>query len=155
VELAGRERDIAEQNREQRDRELADTRTANDALARELAELTDSVHRDELARTQQKLRIEALEVRSVEELGLTADQLVADYGPDQPVPLTATGSADKWAELRAPVDEDGKPVVEGKPFVREEQEKRLRKAERDLSSLARSTRWRWRNSPPWRSGTSS
>jgi chromosome segregation protein len=137
VELAGGERDIAEQNREQRDRELADTRTANDALARELAELTDSVHRDELARTQQKLRIEALEVRSVEELGLTADQLVADYGPDQPVPLTATGSADKWAELRAPVDEDGKPVVEGKPFVREEQEKRLRKAERDLSSLGK------------------
>ena len=137
VELAGQERDIAEQNREQRDRELADIRTANDALARELAELTDSVHRDELARTQQKLRIEALEVRSVEELGLTADQLVADYGPDQPVPLTATGSADKWAELRAPVDEDGKPVVEGKPFVREEQEKRLRKAERDLSSLGK------------------
>jgi chromosome segregation protein len=137
VELAGRERDIAEQNREQRDRELADIRTANDALARELAELTDSVHRDELARTQQKLRIEALEVRSVEELGLTADQLVADYGPDQPVPLPATGSADKWAELRAPVDEDGKPVVEGKPFVREEQEKRLRKAERDLSSLGK------------------
>lgn len=137
VELAGRERDTAEQNREQRDRELADVRTANDALARELAELTDSVHRDELARTQQKLRIEALEVRSIEELGLTADQLVADYGPDQPVPLTATGSADKWAELRAPVDEDGKPVVEGKPFVREEQEKRLRKAERDLSSLGK------------------
>ncbi|MCE3293121.1 MAG: chromosome segregation protein, partial [Arthrobacter sp.] len=137
VELAGRERDVAEQNREQRDRELADIRTANDALARELAELTDSVHRDELARTQQKLRIEALEVRSVEELGLTADQLVADYGPDQPVPLPATDSADKWAELRAPVDEDGKPVVEGKPFVREEQEKRLRKAERDLSSLGK------------------
>ncbi len=137
VELAGRERDIAEQNREQRDRELAEIRTANDALARELAELTDSVHRDELARTQQKLRMEALEARSVEELGLTADQLVADYGPDQPVPLPATGSADKWAELRAPVDEDGKPVVEGKPFVREEQEKRLRKAERDLSSLGK------------------
>ncbi|MFJ5693128.1 chromosome segregation protein SMC [Arthrobacter sp. NPDC093125] len=137
VELAGRERDIAEQNREQRDRELADIRTANDALARELAELTDSVHRDELARTQQKLRIDALEVRSVEELGLTADQLVADYGPDRPVPLPATGSADKWAELRAPVDGDGRPIVEGKPFVREEQEKRLRKAERDLSSLGK------------------
>jgi chromosome segregation protein len=137
VELAGRERDIAEQNREQRERELADIRTVNDTKARELAELTDSVHRDELARTQQKLRIEALEVRSVEELGLTADQLVADYGPDQPVPLPATASADKWAELRAPVDEDGSPIVEGKPFVREEQEKRLRKAERDLSSLGK------------------
>jgi chromosome segregation protein len=137
VELAGRERDLAEQVREQRDRELASIRTANDALARELAELTDSVHRDELARAQQRLRIEALETKSVEELGLTADQLVADYGPDQPVPLPAAASTDKWAALRAPVDTEGQPVVEGVPFVREDQEKRLRKAERDLSSLGK------------------
>ena len=137
VELASRERDLAEQVREQRDRELADIRTANDALARELAELTDSVHRDELARAQQRLRIEALETKSVDELGLTADQLVADYGPDQPVPLPAAASTDKWAALRAPVDAEGQPVVEGAPFVREEQEKRLRKAERDLSSLGK------------------
>ncbi|WP_190243227.1 chromosome segregation protein SMC [Arthrobacter globiformis] len=137
VELAGRERDLAEQVREQRDRELAAIRTANDALARELAELTDSVHRDELARAQQRLRIEALETKSVEELGLTADQLVADYGPDRPVPLPAAVSTDKWAALRAPVDAEGQPVVEGVPFVREEQEKRLRKAERDLSSLGK------------------
>ncbi|MGN7249325.1 chromosome segregation protein SMC [Arthrobacter sp. SAFR-014] len=137
VELAGRERDLAEQVREQRDRELSAIRTANDALARELAELTDSVHRDELARAQQRLRIEALETKSVEELGLTTDQLVADYGPDQPVPLPAAASTDKWAALRAPVDTEGQPVVEGVPFVREEQEKRLRKAERDLSSLGK------------------
>ena len=137
VELAGRERDHAEQVREQRDRELADIRTANDALARELAELTDSVHRDELARAQQRLRIEALETKSVDELGLTADQLVADYGPDRPVPLPTAASTDKWAALRAPVDDEGQPLVEGVPFVREEQEKRLRKAERDLSSLGK------------------
>ena len=112
-------------------------RSSNDALARELAELTDSVHRDELARTQQRLRIEALELRSVEELGLTADQLVADFGPDQPVPVPAAESADKWAALRAPVDEDGREIVAGKPFVREEQEKRLKRAERDLSALGR------------------
>ncbi|MDP9692503.1 UNVERIFIED_ORG: chromosome segregation protein [Arthrobacter globiformis] len=137
VELAGRERDLAEQVREQRDRELTAIRTANEALVRELAELTDSVHRDELARAQQRLRIEALETKSVEELGLTADQLVADYGPDQPVPLPASASTDKWAALRAPVDAGGQPVVEGVPFVREDQEKRLRRAERDLSSLGK------------------
>ena len=137
VELARRERDSAEERREQMERELATVRTGNDALARELAELTDSVHRDELARAQQRLRIEALELRSVEELGLTADQLVADFGPDQPVPLPAGESGDKWAALRAPVDEDGREIVEGKPFVREEQEKRLKKAERDLAALGR------------------
>ncbi|UZX05498.1 chromosome segregation protein SMC [Arthrobacter sp. CDRTa11] len=137
LELARHERDLAEENREERDRGLLEIRTANDALARELAELTDSVHRDELARAQQRARIEALETRAVEELGITPDMLVADYGPDVPVPVPAEENADKWAALRAPVDERGAPVVEGKPFVREEQEKRLRKAERDLASLGR------------------
>ncbi|WP_164199201.1 chromosome segregation protein SMC [[Micrococcus luteus] ATCC 49442] len=137
VELAREERDLAEENREQRDRELQAVRTGNDSLARELAELTDSVHRDELARTQHRARIEALETRSIDELGITPDVLVADYGPDVPVPVPAGESGDKWAALRTPVDESGTPVVEGKPFVREEQEKRLRKAERDLSALGK------------------
>ncbi|MDF9749144.1 chromosome segregation protein SMC [Arthrobacter sp. ES3-54] len=137
VELASRERDSAEERKESMDRELAGARSGNDALARELAELTDSVHRDELARTQQRLRIEALELKSVEELGLTADQLVADYGPDRPVPVPADDSADKWAALRAPVDEDGREISEGKPFVRAEQEKRLKRAERDLAALGK------------------
>ena len=137
VELARRERDLAEENREQRDRALLEVRTANEALARELAELTDSVHRDELARAQQRARIEALESRSIDELGISPDMLVADYGPDVPVPVPAEETGDKWAALRTPVDDNGAPVTEGKPFVREEQEKRLRKAERDLSSLGR------------------
>lgn len=137
VELARQERDSAEERKEQMDGELAALRSSNDALARELAELTDSVHRDELARAQQRLRIEALELRGVEELGLTAGQLVVDFGPDQPVPVPAAESADKWAALRAPVDEEGREIVAGKPFVREEQEKRLKRAERDLSALGR------------------
>ncbi|WP_104061250.1 chromosome segregation protein SMC [Arthrobacter sp. 4R501] len=137
VELARRERDLAEENREERDRALLETRTTNDTLARELGELTDSVHRDELARAQQRARIEALETRSIEELGITPDVLVADFGPDVPVPVPVEESGDKWAALRTPVDDDGTPVPEGKPFVREEQEKRLRKAERDLSALGK------------------
>ncbi|UKA61407.1 chromosome segregation protein SMC [Arthrobacter sp. FW306-04-A] len=136
VDLAARARDLAEAVREQREKELADVRSSNDVLAQELAGLTDSVHRDELARAQQRLRIEALETRAIEELGLSAEQLVADFGPEQPVPVPAA-AIDKWAELRAPVDEDGNPVVEGAPFVRAEQEKRLRKAERDLAALGK------------------
>ncbi len=140
VELAGAERDSAEARRDHVDRELAELRAANDALARELAELTDSVHRDELARTQQRLKIEALELRSVEELGLTADQLVADFGPDRPVPMTAAdpgGAGDKWAALHVPVDAAGHEIPAGVPYVRADQEKRLRQAERDLAALGR------------------
>ncbi|MFK4638805.1 chromosome segregation protein SMC [Paenarthrobacter histidinolovorans] len=137
VEVAASERDRAEQKREVLEKELSDVRSGNEALARELAELTDSVHRDEMARTQQRLRIEALESRAIEELGLSTEQLIADYGPDRPVPLPAGSTTDKWAELRAPVDENGEPVVEGVPFVRAEQEKRLKKAERELSALGK------------------
>ncbi|MGO4143486.1 chromosome segregation protein SMC [Paenarthrobacter sp. YAF11_1] len=137
VEAASWERDLAEQTRERLETELTLVRTGNDALAKELAELTDSVHRDEMARTQQRLRIEALETRSIEELGLSAEQLVADYGPELPVPVPAGTATDKWAELRTPVDEQGEAVVEGIPFVRAEQEKRLRKAERELAALGK------------------
>ncbi|MBG6190621.1 chromosome segregation protein [Arthrobacter sp. CAN_A212] len=136
VDQAARHRDAAEELRAQWDAELGEVRTGNDRLLAELAELTDSVHRDELARAQQQARIETLENRSIDELGLTADHLVAEYGPDVPVPVPAA-AADKWAELRAPVDDDGKPVPVGVPFVREEQEKRLKRAEKDLASLGK------------------
>ncbi|MBT2513051.1 chromosome segregation protein SMC [Arthrobacter sp. ISL-30] len=134
---AGHERDLAEENRELREAELSRLRSENDTLARELAELTDSVHRDELARAQQRLRIEALETRSVEELGLAAGQLVEEYGPHRPVPVRPAAGQDKWAELRTPVDEEGNSLIEGIPFDRVEQEKRLRKAERELSALGK------------------
>jgi chromosome segregation protein len=137
VDLARHERDLAEENRERRDKELAEVRSATEALARELGELTDTVHRDELARAQQKARIEAVETRAIDELGITPDALVAEFGPDVPVPVPADESGDKWAALRTPVDEAGGDIVEGKPYVRAEQEKRLRKAERDLASLGK------------------
>ncbi|MGR0159717.1 chromosome segregation protein SMC [Paenarthrobacter nitroguajacolicus] len=137
LDVAGHDRDLAEQKREQLEKDLTEVRSGNETLARELAELTDSVHRDEMARTQQRLRIEALETRSIEELGLSAEQLIADYGPDRPVPLPAGTTSDKWAELRAPVDENGEAIIQGIPFVRAEQEKRLKKAERELSALGK------------------
>ncbi|MDQ0768763.1 chromosome segregation protein [Pseudarthrobacter defluvii] len=137
VDLARHERDLAEENRELRDRGLREVREANDALARELAQLTDNVHRDELARAQQRARIEAVETRSVDELGISPEALVEEFGPHVPVPVPAEESSDKWAALRAPVDAGGEEIREGKPYVRQEQEKRLRKAERDLASLGK------------------
>ncbi|MFD1213036.1 AAA family ATPase, partial [Arthrobacter sp. GCM10027362] len=141
VDAAARERDAAEEVRAAWEAELATVRTATAALADELRELTDAVHRDELARAQQRLRIEALQARAIEELGMTADHLVAQYGPDQPVPAApaagGNGKPDKWAALRTEVDEDRNPVQATVPFVRAEQEKRLKKAERDLAALGR------------------
>jgi chromosome segregation protein len=87
------------------------------------------VHRDEMARTEQRLRIEQLEQRALDELGLDPDALVTDYGPDVPVPPPPAAPAEEHEQEAAP--------EEPKPFVRAEQEKRLRSAERQLSMLGK------------------
>ena len=80
-----------------------------------------------MARTQQQMRIDQLEERALEELGLDADVLVAEYGPDQPVPVASDAGV-----VRRRADD---PEPETTPFVREEQAKRLRTAERELAML--------------------
>jgi chromosome segregation protein len=89
------------------------------------------VHRDEVARTQQRLRIEALQAKAVEDLGTDPDVLVEEYGPHQLVPPSPPAPGDAGS------DADPQPPAEPRPYVRAEQEKRLRKAERALSLLGR------------------
>ncbi|MEO7236922.1 MAG: chromosome segregation protein SMC, partial [Lapillicoccus sp.] len=115
-------RRAAEEARTTRDAELAVLRRQMSGLQDELRELTDSVHRDEVARAQQRLRIEQLEARAVEELGTDPTTLVEEFGPHVPVPIPADASGEA-------------PALE--PYVREAQEKRLRAAERRLAALGR------------------
>lgn len=123
---AGEERDAAEAARAERDAAVTAARAAVDGLATRLRELTDVAHRDEVARTQQQLRIEQLQVRSVEELGLAPDVLVDEFGPHRPVPVTgAAADADE--------DDEARTV----PYDRAAQEKRLKAAERDLGRLGK------------------
>ncbi len=95
----------------------------------ELATLMSAAHRDELARAEQRIKMEQLADHALQEYGLSVEQLLTDYGPDVPVPPS----------LRAPGDE---PVAPGEqseayPFVRADQEKRLRTAEKSLALLGK------------------
>ncbi len=133
VALAAADRARVEQDRSGREQELREARERLRDLGRELDELVNSVHRDEMARTQQRMRIEQLEERALDELGLDADGLVADYGPDQLIPqINIEGAAD-GIEGAIEGEEPPAPV----PFDREEQTKRLRTAERALAQLGR------------------
>ncbi|WP_309650412.1 chromosome segregation protein SMC, partial [Nocardioides sp.] len=123
IHQATEARKEVEASRTGREQELLTRRTALRDLMREHDELVNSVHRDEMARTQQRMRIEQLEERALEELGLDADGLAADYGPHNDVPATAP---DADGNLPDPV-----------PFVREEQQKRLKTAERELTMLGK------------------
>ncbi len=128
LERAGEERGTAEAARGELDQAVSTRRAEVDALAGRLRELTDVAHRDEVARTQQQLRIEQLHGRSVDELGLDPEVLLDEFGPDRPVPVLADDGTVRE-------DEDGEPVTE--PYVRAAQEKRLRSAERALGQLGR------------------
>lgn len=126
---AAEARAAVQQAREGREQELLAIRATLRDLDREHDELVNSVHRDEMARTQQKMRLEQLAERALEELGLDVDGLVSDYGPDQLVPVL------DWQSVGEV--EEGQPEPEPTPFVREEQQKRLRSAERALAMLGR------------------
>ena len=76
ADLAQARRDELEGERAAREVALAEVRRELSGLQEQQRELTDSVHRDELARAQQRLRIETLEARAVEEL----DHTRRDFG---------------------------------------------------------------------------
>jgi chromosome segregation protein len=123
------ERDAAQQARVVREGELLALRATSRELAGELDRLTDAVHRDEIARAEQRLRIEQLEAKVAEDYGVDVDTLLAEYGPDLPVPPSA-------ADL-AKAEQDGREPPGPAPFDRAVQEKRAARAERDLALLGR------------------
>ncbi|MDR4532969.1 chromosome segregation protein SMC [Glutamicibacter sp. PS] len=133
--IAGNEREELSARKRTVEEMLRSERGESEKLATDLAALQDAVHRDEMARAELRVRIENLETKSLEELGYTPDYLIENFGPDRLIPASADPE-DKWAELRQDVDEDGNPIGTI-PFDRSEQEKRLKKAERDLAALGK------------------
>ncbi len=134
------ERQSVEESRRGREQELIGVRGQLRQLDKEHQELVSSVHRDEMARTQQRMRIEQIESRALEELGLEAGSLVEEYGPDQLVPVAAEPGTEPDAGATAGTEgADGEQPDEpaAKPFVREEQLKRLKAAERALAMLGK------------------
>ena len=126
--------------RAEADAALADSRTQVRRLAAELETLVNEAHRDEMARTEQRLRVENLVEKATAELSLDAEVLVAEFGPDQLVPVLsrADGSALPAAAEQPDGDlEEGEELPAPRPYVREEQAARLRKAERALAVLGR------------------
>jgi chromosome segregation protein len=134
VARAAAERDEAQQARVVGEGELLSLRGRSRELEEELVRLTDEVHRDEIARAEQRLRVETLETRSVEEFGLGLEELLADYGPDRPSPPSAVEIAE-YEQAR----DRGEQVVAPQPgpFHRPTQEKRAARAERDLALLGK------------------
>ncbi|MGA1596918.1 MAG: chromosome segregation protein SMC, partial [Candidatus Nanopelagicales bacterium] len=126
---ADAERREREAQHARRDATLQQVRQSLRELGAEMDRLTDSVHRDEVARTEQRLRIEQVEGRVIEEFGIEPDALIEEYGPDQMVPPTPAAPGDE-------VDPDA-PLPEPYAYDRAQQERRLKSAERGLALLGK------------------
>ena len=125
IAKAATERSRLEESRTAREGETLSIRTRGRELTAQLDQVTSSVHRDEIARAEQRLRIETLEAKTVEEFGIDLTSLVNEYGPDKDVPTffeTETG------EIVA---------TEMVPYRRDQQEKRLASTERSLALLGK------------------
>ncbi|MFH9066229.1 chromosome segregation protein SMC [Streptomyces coeruleorubidus] len=128
---ADEERTAAEAAKARREQELARARTEGRDLKAELDKLTDSVHRGEVLGAEKRLRIEQLETKALEELGVEPAGLVAEYGPHQLVPPSPPAEGEELPE------DPEHPRNRPRPFVRSEQEKRLKAAERAYQQLGK------------------
>ncbi len=122
-------RTAAELTRDARDLEMAETRQRVRTLSLELEQLVSDVHRDEVARAEQRIKVENLENKIMEELGLDAETLIQEFGPTVLVEPTPAAPGDE-------VDPNA-PAPEPYPYVREEQMKRLKAAEKSLNLLGK------------------
>ena len=86
ISKAGSIRSKLEESRTIREGETLTIRQRNRELTQELEQLTSSVHRDEIARAEQRMRIEALSNKAMEEFGVDIQTLKNEYGPHQDVP---------------------------------------------------------------------
>ena len=142
VQQAADERAAIETERSQALAATNEVREEIDQLTKELGSLTDAAHREEVARAEQRMRLEALAERAMSELGLELDPLVEEYGPHMLVPELIE-DADTASDPGSAADRDAAQASAGgadhlgRPYVRSEQEKRLAKASRDLARLGK------------------
>ncbi|OZG67410.1 chromosome segregation protein SMC [Bifidobacterium eulemuris] len=110
------------------DEELKTLRARRNEIEPKVTDLTGREHVLDVNRERLAAEHGQLTQKVSDELGMTLEELIAGYGPDQPVPV---------------LDDNGNPVPleEGDyqtvPYNRAEQQKRLEKAKRDLAALGK------------------
>ncbi|PQM49841.1 chromosome segregation protein SMC [Mycolicibacter virginiensis] len=134
VIAAARIRDGLASERQQRAAAMVAVRDEVNSLSTRLTALTESLHRDEVAKAQAALRIEQLEQTVLEQFGMSSADLIAEYGPDVALPPTELEMAEyEQARDRGELVMAPAPM----PFDRATQERRAKRAERELAELGR------------------
>ncbi|WP_422748390.1 chromosome segregation protein SMC [Mycobacterium sp. WMMD1722] len=134
VAAASRTRDGLAAERTARAAALATAREEVSALSARITAVTDALHRDEVAKAQAAMRIEQLEATVLEQFGMAPADLIAEYGPDVALPPSDLEMAE-YEQARERGEQVTAPAP--MPFDRPTQERRAKRAERELSELGR------------------
>jgi chromosome segregation protein len=153
VNVAAADRQAAEQAREGRADALKAVRAQVRELAGELDRVVDSAHGAEIVRAERRIRLEQLAGRATEEFAVDPDSLIAEYGPEVPIPPSAedgpdgTGPGNTAPGNTAPDGNGAGPSLvagtagtaadSGRCYVRAEQERRAAVAQRQLDQLGK------------------
>jgi chromosome segregation protein len=89
---ASEQRQAAEQASKGRAVALKEVRVQVRDLATEFDRVVDAAHGTELARAEHRMRLEQMAARAAEEFAVSAEELVAEYGPDVLVPVISPDS---------------------------------------------------------------
>jgi chromosome segregation protein len=81
------DREAAEQSSKGRAEALKQVRSRVRAVAADLDRVVDTAHGAEVSRAEQRMRVEQMVARAAEEFGVDTETLLAEYGPDVPVPV--------------------------------------------------------------------
>ena len=134
VNVASRRRDALASERHQRLDALAKVREQVTEFTTKIAAVTEALHRDEVAKAQAALRIEQLEEQVLDQFGMASADLIAEYGPDVPLPPSELEMVE-YEQARERGEQVTAPAP--MPFDRPTQERRAKKAERELNELGR------------------
>ena len=163
---ASEQRQAAEQASKGRAVALKEVRVQVRDLAAEFDRVVDAAHGTEMARAEHRMRLEQMAARAAEEFAVSAEELVAEYGPDVPVPvispdspapapaaersadadpagdpmdgsLDAQEAAEGLVPQPAPPSEEQQVLTGTIPYVRAEQERRAAAAQRQLDQLGK------------------
>lgn len=134
VESAQAARDHLDEVRTGHTAGVAELKTQVGQLTSQLDGLRDAVHRDEMAKAQAAMRIEQLEEQIAEQFAINPEDLIAEYGPDVPMPPSALELSEyEDAKARGELVVAPAPM----PYDRATQERRAKQAQRDLNTLGK------------------
>ncbi|MGF0224513.1 chromosome segregation protein SMC [Dietzia natronolimnaea] len=134
IAAAGAERDRLASARSEASARVASLRAELAGAESEVTRLSDAAHRDEIVRAQLEVKVSELESAVLERHGIEPEALVAEYGPEVPLPPSALEIEEYEAARERGEDVTPPPPM---PYLRVEQERRLRRAQKDLATLGK------------------